>query len=109
MNDRDANVSTTRSLLRDMLDGKAKMVVDNPIDSTGNCGDTVVLTNCHNPFSVLSRPGGVREHLHDKERILEVLGGTSHKCYVYDENDNESEYVMEIEPAELADLVGEIL
>lgn len=109
MNDYDATVSTTRSLLRDMLDGKAKMVVDNPLDSTGNCGDTVVLTNCSNPFSVLSRPGGVREFLHGKERILEVLGSTSRKCYVFDENDEESEYIMEIEPAELAGLVEEIL
>lgn len=109
MNDHDATVSTTRSLLRDMLDGKAKMVVDNPLDSTGNCGDTVVLTNCRNPFSILSHPGGVREYLRSKERILEVLGGTSRKCYVYDENDEESEYVMEIEPAELAGLVEEVL
>ena len=109
MNDYDATVSTTRSLLRDMLDGKAKMVVDNPLDSTGDCEDTVVLTNCRNPFSVLSRSGGIREHLHGKERILEVLGGTSRKCYVYDKNDEESEYVMEIEPAELAGLVGEVL
>lgn len=109
MNDHDATVSTVRSLLRDMLDGKAKMVVDNPLHSAGDCEDTVVLTNCHNPFAVLSRPGGVREHLHGKERILEVLEGTSRKCYVYDENDEESEYVMEIEPAELAGLVGGIL
>lgn len=109
MNEHDATVSTTRSLLRDMLDGKAKMVVDNPLDSTGDCGDTVVLTNCRNPFAVLSHPGGVRENLHGKERILEVLGNTNRKCYVYDENDEESEYVMEIEPAELAGLVGEIL
>lgn len=109
MNDHDATVSTTRSLLRDMLDGKAKMVVDNPLDSTGDCEDTVVLTNLHNPFAVLSRPGGVREYLRSKERILEVLGSTSRKCYVYDENDEESEYVMEIKPAELAGLVEEIL
>lgn len=109
MNDHDATVSTASSLLRDMLDGKAKMVVDDPLDSTGDCEDTVVLTNCRNPFSVLNRPGGVRERLHDKERILEVLGGTSRKCYVFGENDEESEYVMEIEPTELADLVGEIL
>lgn len=109
MNDHDATVSTTRSLIRDMLDGRAKMVVDNPLDSTGNCGDTVVLTNCRNPFAVLSRPGGVREYLRSKERILEVLEGTSRNCYVYDENDEESEYVMEIEPAELAGLVGKIL
>lgn len=109
MNDHDATVSTTRSLLRDMLDGRAKMVVDNPLDSTGNCGDTVVLTNCRNPFAVLSRPGGVREYLRSKERILEVLEGASRNCYVYDENDEESEYVMEIEPAELAGLVGKIL
>ena len=109
MNDHDATVSTVRSLLLDMLDGKAKMVVDNPLDSTGNCEDTVVLTNYPNPFAVLSRPGGVREHLHGKERILEVLGNTSRKCYVYDENDEESEYVMEIEPSELAGLVEEVL
>lgn len=109
MNDHDVTVSTTRSLLRGMLDGKAKMVVDNPLDSTGDCEDTVVLTNCRNPFSVLSRPGGIRENLHGKERILEVLGGTSSKCYVYDENDEASEYVMEIEPAELAGLVEEVL
>lgn len=108
MNDYDATVSTTRSLLRDMLDGKAKMVVDNPLDSTGDCEDTVVLTNLHNPFAVLSRPGGVREYLRSKERILEVLGGTSRKCYVFDENDEESEYVMEIEPAELASLIEEV-
>lgn len=109
MNDHDATVSTTRSLLRDMLDGKAKMVVDNSLDSTGDCEDTVVLTNCRNPFSVLSRPGGIRECLHGKERILEILGGTSRKCYVYDENDDEIEYVMEIDPAELAGLVEEVL
>lgn len=109
MNDHDVTVSTARSLLHDMLDGKAKIVVDNPLDSTGNCEDTVVLTNCRNPFAVLSRPGGIREHLRGKERILEVLGGTSRKCYVFDENDEESEYVMEIEPSELAGLVEEVL
>lgn len=108
-NEKVRTVDTAKKILSDWNAGKAWMVVDNPIlYYESKLHDTVVLTNLDHPYGVLSRAGGEREVLRDKKRALYILNNTCVKCYIYDKDDDESKYLMELAPAELANLVEEI-
>lgn len=108
MNEKQMTLDTAKKLLDKWRSGHAWLVVDNPICLYGEQQDTLVLTNVDNPYDVLSRAGGERETLRDKESALRVLTTTCVKCYVYDKDEHESKYVMTLAPSELSALVEQL-